>query len=346
MNPLHKPRPSQLTGSGGILPPFENKRAAHFKTRRETSRASRSEMACGFAGKWHRYAATPSVLAAMFPLLALPAAAQELTTAVVDAGGGLTSGGEVEIAGSFGAFGDVSSGDDTTARAGFPAQLYDPARVSITPGNAGLTDNSSASFTAEILCDDDTTLAPDSIAWSVNNPLLAVTGSGEVIVALLPSGFAATLTATAAGVTGTAALSVFDTTPDDFGLYAGEGLPDAWQAQHFGVNNPDAAPAADPDADGHDNQTEYLAGTDPLDAASFLQLRFAPGPPPPGTRVLEFAPYLPGRTYTLESSDTLAAPWITLPDAPVPATTPGEGQFTDPTITAARKFYRLRIAAP
>lgn len=285
--------------------------------------------------------ATPALL-----LLALPARAQELTTATLDSGGSLTNGGDVEMAGSFGAFGDVSSGGDTTARAGFPGQIYDPASVVVTPGSAALTDNSSATFIAEILCNDDTRLAPDAIAWSVDNPLLAVSTGGEVTAGMLPSGFSATLTAAAGGVTGTAVLSLFDTSPDDFGLYAGDGLSDAWQVQHFGFNNPNAAPSADPDADGQDNQTEYLAGTGPGDAASFLELRFTSSPPPPGTRVLEFAPFLPGRTYTLESSVSLTAPWITLPDAPVPAAVHGEGQFTDPVVTKGRKFYRLRIVVP
>jgi len=282
---------------------------------------------------------------ALLLLLVLPAAAQELTTSVIDAGGSLTTGGDVEIAGSFGSFGAISSGGDTTARAGFPGQIYDPAIVAITPGNAALTDNSSTTFAAEVVCDDDTLLAPSSLAWSVNNPLLSVSPAGEVAAGLLPGGFTAMLTATASGVTGTAALTIFDLTPDDFGLYANDGLPDGWQTLHFGLSNPDALPGADPDSDGQDNQTEYLAGTDPLDAASFLQLRFGPDPAP-GVKSLHFTPFLPDRTYTLEWSATLAAPWTALPDAPVPAGEPGEGQFTSTPAASERKLYRLRMAVP
>ncbi len=281
---------------------------------------------------------------ALLLLLMLPAAAQELTTSIVDAGGGLTNGGDVEIAGAFGSFGDLSTGGDSTARAGFPGQIYDPASVAITPGSASLTDNSTTPFSAEVVCDDDSLLPPSAIAWSVNNPLLDVSPAGEVTAGLLPGGFTATLTASASGVTGSAALTVLDFTPDDFGLYAGDGLPDDWQVQHFGLNNPEAAPASDPDSDWQDNALEYLAGTDPLDAASLLELRFGPDDAP-GVKSLNFTPFLPDRTYSLEWSDALTAPWTALPDAPAPATVPGEGTFSDAP-APERKFYRLRITVP
>ena len=279
-------------------------------------------------------------------LLAIPSAAQELTTGSVDAGGSLTTGDGVEISGSLGGVGDVTTGDDTTARGGFPGQIYDPVRVAITPGDTTLQENSAAAFIAEIVCDDDTVLPAAAVTWTVDSFLLNVSSEGLVAAALLPQSFAATLSASAAGVTGTAALSVLDLDPDNYGIYAGDGLPDDWQSLHFGLENPDAAPAADPDHDGPDNQTEYLAGTDPNDAASFLRLAFADTSPPPDSRVLQFAPFLPGRTCVLESSTSLTAPWTPLPGTPVAAPAPGEGRITDAPVTDSRKFYRLRITIP
>lgn len=279
-------------------------------------------------------------------LLTLPSAAQELTTGSINAGGSLTTGGDVEITGSLGAFGDVTTGGDTTARAGFPAQIYDPVRVAITPGNTTLQENSAAAFTVEVICDDDTLLPAADLVWSVDSALLSVTPEGIVTAALLPQDFAATLTASASGVTGTAALTVLDDDPDNYGLSAADGLPDSWQTKHFGSENPDAAPSADPDRDGQNNQTEYSAGTDPTDASSFLQLFFAADPPPTDARIFQFSPFLLDRTYTLESSASLSDLWTPLPGAPVAAVMPGEGTITDDSATASRSFYRLRITVP
>jgi uncharacterized repeat protein (TIGR01451 family) len=47
----------------------------------------------------------------------------------------------------------------------------------------------------------------------------------------------------------------------------------AWQILHFGSTTaPAAAANADPDGDGQNNLTEFLAGTDPTDSASFLHI--------------------------------------------------------------------------
>ena len=47
----------------------------------------------------------------------------------------------------------------------------------------------------------------------------------------------------------------------------------AWQVQYFGsTNNPNAAPGADPDGDGQNNLAEFLAGTNPTNSASGLQI--------------------------------------------------------------------------
>lgn len=42
----------------------------------------------------------------------------------------------------------------------------------------------------------------------------------------------------------------------------GDGLPDAWEYEHFG--DLDESPNGDPDGDGYTNQEEFTAGTDPL----------------------------------------------------------------------------------
>jgi hypothetical protein len=56
------------------------------------------------------------------------------------------------------------------------------------------------------------------------------------------------------------------------GALAPDGLPIAWLLQNFGTTNVDAN--ADPDHDGQSNLQEYLAGTDPNNAASVLKITY------------------------------------------------------------------------
>ena len=74
----------------------------------------------------------------------------------------------------------------------------------------------------------------------------------------------------------------------------GDGLPDWWERIHFG-NATSAMRAADADGDGHSNGHEFLAGTDPMDAASVLRLRAVWR----GTALTLQWPSVEHRTYSL-----------------------------------------------
>jgi hypothetical protein len=64
-------------------------------------------------------------------------------------------------------------------------------------------------------------------------------------------------------------LRIRDEAPD----YNFDGLDDRFQRQYFPLwTSPSAAPGADPDNDGFNNQQEYIAGTDPTNAASVLKI--------------------------------------------------------------------------
>jgi hypothetical protein len=120
----------------------------------------------------------------------------------------------------------------------------------------------------------------------------------------------------------------------------GDGLPDAWQSQYFGTStNPLAAPGVDPDGDGFNNLQEYLAGTNPTNATSYLKLEsVAVGV---GGRAVSFTA-VAGKTYTiLYRADLGTGSWLKMADIPAQGQT---GPVTVPDSipgTPSTRFYRL-----
>jgi alpha-L-fucosidase len=116
-----------------------------------------------------------------------------------------------------------------------------------------------------------------------------------------------------------------------------------WQVAYFGGGNTNAAPDADPDGDGLCNQSEFLAGTNPTNAASNLKLTSAAME----TNGLRLAWKTAGtRTNVVQvSADLLDTSFV---DASGPIVLPGTGDtatnFLDPAArtNAGSRFYRVR----
>jgi hypothetical protein len=83
----------------------------------------------------------------------------------------------------------------------------------------------------------------------------------------------------------------------------GNGLPDAWERQHFGTTG--ASASADPDGDGTSNLMEYLAGTDPRSAASV----FRPTSHTSGGNLVLTVPTVAGRSYRVWGAANLQGAW-------------------------------------
>lgn len=119
------------------------------------------------------------------------------------------------------------------------------------------------------------------------------------------------------------------------------GLPVAWELAVFGNTGID--PAADPDHDGVSNYQEYLAGTDPQDAADYLKItNLARSTTNPGRTSLAWAGK-PNRLYVVQQTGGLGADatwmdWLILPGAGG-----GSADFAD---TNNQSFYRLRAHPP
>jgi archaellum component FlaG (FlaF/FlaG flagellin family) len=117
----------------------------------------------------------------------------------------------------------------------------------------------------------------------------------------------------------------------------GDHLPDAWEKQ-FGLNpNSNADRDLDPDGDGLRNWQEYVAGTDPTNALSYLKVEtLAVGAGQPALQFLA----LSNRTYSMLYQDALAVTtWSKLADVPAQPTNRLE-TVVDPLLRTNR-FYRL-----
>ena len=115
----------------------------------------------------------------------------------------------------------------------------------------------------------------------------------------------------------------------------GDGLPDEWETEHgLSTTSPDGA--IDTDGDSMTNLAEYIAGTDPTDAPSYLKLVESSSLPGFGLEFLAIS----NRTYTVEFSDTIsAANWPKLADFAA-ARTNRILRINDSAATTNR-FYRL-----
>ena len=119
-----------------------------------------------------------------------------------------------------------------------------------------------------------------------------------------------------------------------------DGLDDSFQRKFFPLfTAPQAGPNADPDADGLNNQAEYLAGTSPTNAASLLKIQRVVQD---GTGSAITWQSVAGKKYQVFSrADLSSATWQTL-GAPVTASGPTKSVL-DASATSGFRFYRVQV---
>lgn len=290
-------------------------------------------------------------LALLGTLLVSASFAADQTTASLVAGGGRSAaGGTIVNEGCIGGLAGVAVGERAVARHGFAGQLVDVRSLSVSGDPRQVGEAATAQLCGAAILDDDSTtlLNGDEIAWDIPAwPLAGIDANGAATAAIIYADTPATAGGTYAGVHGTGSLLVLDTSPDNFGSYAFDGLPDAWQVGNFGFDHAAAGPKDDPDGDGQDNRFEHVAGVEPTNAASRFVLRIATVPGQPGERRLIFRPRWPDRAYTPEFRTNLAAGtgWQTLETTTV-SDDGTERTVTDLDANAPAKFYQVGIAYP
>ncbi len=275
-----------------------------------------------------------------------------IVTDTTDTGGKRATSTHYTNDGSAGAVVGISTvaAPAETAKHGYIGQLYDVVALQLTATPATINETASRQLAAAPLADDATTLAaldPSTVAWSVvSGPLASISSAGLLTAGIVYQATPATAQGVFGGLTGTLNLTVLDSIPDNFGSYAGDGLGDDWQVQYFGLNNPLAAPTANPDGDAHDNLFEFIAGLVPTDSSSHFRLTLAPVAGQPTHKRAIFSPLVAGRTYTVEFRTSLSTgAWQTLTGT-TQNDNGNERTVTDPNATGPRKFYRVQITKP
>lgn len=271
-------------------------------------------------------------------------------TVTVDCGGGRSSGGQYVNDGSVGGFGGVSVPGAQVARHGFAGQLTEPVSLVITASPSSVAEGETSWLTGTATLDDETVTALTGldITWGLYAyPIASISPSGLATAALVYSNVTGTINGTYLGIRGNGTLLVLDSIPDNYGTYAGDGLPDWWQNQFFGLDSPNAAPGKDVTGTGQNNLFKYTAGLDPTNAASVFRLRIANVPGQPGQKHLIFSPRWTDRVYTPEFRTNLVggATWTNLSTSLV-GDSGIERTVTDANAVEKTKFYRIRITLP
>ena len=121
----------------------------------------------------------------------------------------------------------------------------------------------------------------------------------------------------------------------------GDGIPDAWESA-YGADATSLAPGDDLDGDGMKNWEEYVAGTDPTNALSYLKVESIQSSTSSDLRVqIEFNA-VSNRTYSVLFSEQPGGPaWSHVADVAAASTNRSVRVFDQRTASAPPRYYRL-----
>ncbi|PYK95991.1 MAG: hypothetical protein DME19_21270 [Verrucomicrobia bacterium] len=271
-------------------------------------------------------------------------------TGTLDAGGARASSANYSQTASVGVLGSRASnaGSNLISKPGFIGQLYEVASLKLSASPATLDEGGTSQVRTTATLDDATLLhlSGGEVKWRVLlGPVEAIDTHGVVKFRNVYQDSFASIEAGYQGRSDGVRFLIRNVGDDDSGIYAHDNIPDLWQVQNFGENNPRGIASADPDGDGQNNFFEYAAGLSPTNAASRFTLEIADLPESAHQKALLLSPRLEGRGYFLESSTDPGAGFA-------PLTNAEQVDFgtirlvLDPDASMPHKFYRVKISLP
>lgn len=296
--------------------------------------------------------ATVIVALLALTLHALTCSAATLVTSSLDGGGGRSGAGNCTNDGCIGGIAGISTvvSPQETVKAGYLGQLSEVGSLSVTGTPASVNEGGTSQLGGAATMDDDTitALTGSEVTWNApSSPVSSISASGLALTTNVYQDTAGNFSGRYYGVLGSGSLLVLDSLPDNYGTYAGDGLPDSWQNQYFGLDNPNAAPSVDVTGTGQDNLFKCIAGLDPTNRASVFWLRIETVAGQPNQKRLLFNPRWTDRTYTpMFRTDLVAgAGWTNLLTATV-SDNGAERTVTDTNAINNARFYRIQITCP
>lgn len=234
-----------------------------------------------------------------------------------------------------------------TAQNGYIGQLFEVTAISLYASASTINANGATSqLTGVALLDDNsvTQLSGSDVNWSmVSGPIASISTYGLLTTSSESVDSSAVIAGSWMGAASTTTLFVLN---GNYGAYGSPNIPDTWQVQYFGINNPDAAPGVDADGTGQTNLFKYIAGLNPLDPTSRFVVSIQPVSGQSGQKQIVFTPVVVGSTYTVVSNLSLSSSnWVALSSA----TQNDNGQqrtVTDLSASGSAKFYRVQISRP
>lgn len=278
------------------------------------------------------------------------ASAATIATSSLDGGGKPAASVAYDNVGSLGGIGGISTAPGETAKHGYIGQLTEVISVNVTGTPATVSETATSQLSGSAVLDDASMIALSGTAinWtSPTFPIASIGSNGLATMSAVYQNTTGTFSGQYLGKVGTGQLQVIDTIPDNFGLYAGDAISDAWQVQYFGLNNPKAAPDVDAFGSGQDNLFKYIAGLDPTNPASIFVLTIAAVPGQPAQKNLIFHPIAEGRTYSVEFTTNLTGNLATtLSNLGGPLTNAQQVTVTDLDASQPAKYYHVNISFP